>query len=513
MFKVIVVDDEPPILNAIARMIEQTNSNFKVVGKALNGEDALILIKDQKPDVVFTDVKMPVMDGLQLIENLMHLTPKPVCVILSGYKEFEYAKKALHYGAFEYLIKPLNLDILKNLLDDIFKKLYQTKKSREIVELENMVNNSASFTAVNMFDYKKYICLLLCAGSYCSYHSSSLTPGKDFWIRESLENLILANLNQLVNFWVIDGEHENEKIALIGSDLMSDIEIACIPTKISDLLNSHNVPLTIITSVIFESIDLFGTKVHTLQNILKKYIVFGSSQLIAENKLEQIGRKDTGEIINPSWKSFFSTLILNRQKESFKQNIRSFLTLCESKLCRQLILEKILQEIYGLFCKKSDLKLSDKLIDIQMELNELITYSTSYQLLFEGLSYLTEDLFDGSRAEKTEEREQQEIIERIDDYIKSNYSKPINLQTLSAEFGLVPQYLGRKYKNARGMTPNDFILQLRIEKSKELLSVEPPITIKDIAEAIGYEDPFYLSRIFKIVTGKSPSEFRSLNKD
>ena len=73
---------------------------------------------------------------------------------------------------------------------------------------------------------------------------------------------------------------------------------------------------------------------------------------------------------------------------------------------------------------------------------------------------MTDDLFSSSRQEKTDDDDQLQIIEKIDEYIKSNYSKPINLQTLSDVFGFVPQYLGRKYKKVKGVTPNDFIMQL-----------------------------------------------------
>jgi len=118
MIKVVVVDDEPYLLRSIKQSIEETNGSFAVVGEALDGESALEVIRRTRPDVIFTDIRMPVLDGLELIEELRRAKEEVLPVILSGYQDFEYAKRALQIGVEDYLLKPINAKALGKLLDE-----------------------------------------------------------------------------------------------------------------------------------------------------------------------------------------------------------------------------------------------------------------------------------------------------------------------------------------------------------------------------------------------------------
>ena len=115
-FKVIVADDEKLIANNIARKIEESNDAFEVVAKAGTGQEALALVQQLLPDVVFSDIKMPEMDGIELIERLKMRNPSVLTVIVSGYSDFEYTRSAIRYDAVDYLLKPVNPEDLKQLL-------------------------------------------------------------------------------------------------------------------------------------------------------------------------------------------------------------------------------------------------------------------------------------------------------------------------------------------------------------------------------------------------------------
>ncbi len=118
-YRVIIAEDENLIAKNIAKHIEAENPNFKVAGIYSNGEDALNAIKQQPPDVVFTDISMPVMTGLELASEIHRGMNHVKCVIITGYADFEYAREALHYGVEEYLLKPVDVEelgkVLKNL--------------------------------------------------------------------------------------------------------------------------------------------------------------------------------------------------------------------------------------------------------------------------------------------------------------------------------------------------------------------------------------------------------------
>jgi len=119
MIRVLIAEDEPPIARAAGRMIEEYSSRFSVIGYAINGQIALERMRENPADVVFTDVRMPVMDGLRLASEIGASFPGCVVVILSGYQEFSYARSALRSGVFDYLLKPLNRKDLGAVLEKI----------------------------------------------------------------------------------------------------------------------------------------------------------------------------------------------------------------------------------------------------------------------------------------------------------------------------------------------------------------------------------------------------------
>ncbi|WP_069998316.1 response regulator transcription factor [Cellulosilyticum sp. I15G10I2] len=128
MYKVIVCEDEVMILDNIVKKINQSELGFEVVAKAINGKQAIELIEENLPDVIVSDIKMPLMDGLELIGKVDIKYPYIKKIIISGYAEFEYAKKAMKFNTFDYLLKPV-----KN--DELIQTLIKLK-----MELDNEFN-------------------------------------------------------------------------------------------------------------------------------------------------------------------------------------------------------------------------------------------------------------------------------------------------------------------------------------------------------------------------------------
>lgn len=146
IFPVIIVEDENLIAKNIAKHIEAENSKFKVVGIYSNGEDALNAIKEQPPAVVFTDISMPVMSGLELAAEINRTMSHIKCVIITGYADFEFAKQAMHYEVKDYLLKPLDTEelhlVLKNLelsLTEISDKMHSENSNESTMSPEEIV--------------------------------------------------------------------------------------------------------------------------------------------------------------------------------------------------------------------------------------------------------------------------------------------------------------------------------------------------------------------------------------
>ncbi|ALB45148.1 response regulator transcription factor [Clostridium beijerinckii] len=145
-FSVIVVEDEKLIAKNIIKNIYRANENFEVIGTANNGREALELIETLLPNIVFTDIRMPIMDGLELTKLIFEKYPFIHCVIISGHSDFSYARTAIRYGVSDYLLKPINLGELTTTLSNIEKILlasqndfniseFTYKKPNEIVDL------------------------------------------------------------------------------------------------------------------------------------------------------------------------------------------------------------------------------------------------------------------------------------------------------------------------------------------------------------------------------------------
>lgn len=119
MVKVIVAEDEELILNHIIKNIQQIDLEFVIVGAAQNGKQALEMIEEFSPDLLLTDIRMPVIDGLELLKNVALNYPYIKTIVISGYSEFDYAKQAIKYGVNDYLLKPLELEELRKALAKI----------------------------------------------------------------------------------------------------------------------------------------------------------------------------------------------------------------------------------------------------------------------------------------------------------------------------------------------------------------------------------------------------------
>lgn len=142
VYRVVVAEDEERVLRHLVKKIHQAQMGFQVVGEAYTGKQALLLVEELKPEIVFTDIKMPTMDGLELLEHLHFRYPHVKTVILSGYAEFEYAQKAITYGVKGYLLKPIDIKALWKILRELWVILEtEQKKLQEKFPLEIRTHN------------------------------------------------------------------------------------------------------------------------------------------------------------------------------------------------------------------------------------------------------------------------------------------------------------------------------------------------------------------------------------
>lgn len=128
MLKVLIADDKPSVTSGLRRLVPWERLNACVVGECANGKEALDLALEQQPDVVITDIRMPVMDGLELCKQLHERMPNTLLIVLSAFHDFAYAQTAMRYGVSEYILKPID----KPKLDMLTEKIAQASQERTV---------------------------------------------------------------------------------------------------------------------------------------------------------------------------------------------------------------------------------------------------------------------------------------------------------------------------------------------------------------------------------------------
>jgi two-component system, response regulator YesN len=510
--RVVVVDDEPYLLRSVKQSIETAHADFSVVGEALDGEQAIQVIERLRPDIVFTDIRMPIVDGLGLIEELRRRNCEAQPVILSGYQDFDYAKRAMRLEVADYLLKPIDPLALEKLLGELHEKIEGRRKARRQAALESILRNKAAREAVcpagreeegDLFSrYEGYACLYVCSGPYCAYSSAWTAALAEPSFAVDLEAILARCLDKGEDCWVMDVDRANERIVVIGtaSGLASrSYELA---SRIHHALDLPGFSVTTVASHLHGKPDELSSLAPRMRSCLLHRSVFGESRLL---RLEDPPRRSEGEEGNraPFQEKPFSVLVLNRRRDQLKQEIGRILKACEAGHCTQYALERQLRRICVLlFGLREDPSTPEERIE------SILGESRGYAEVYDGLCFLVDDLFDRFDRDRAPTEDLDSSMKKVDQYLVSNFSTLSSLETVARLFRMTPSYLSGAYKKSMGVSPLKRITQLRIEKAKELLAMSPRIAIKEISDAIGYDDPYYFSRIFKTVVGRSPSQFR-----
>ena len=134
MWKVLIADDEPKIRRGLRATVERLRPDMKVVAEAEDGETALALVESEKPDILMIDIRMPFLNGLELIDRINQVHRDCVIIVVSGHDEFEYAKRALQLKVFEYVLKPVPAEMLASVLERAEAELAGTRRQNKYID-------------------------------------------------------------------------------------------------------------------------------------------------------------------------------------------------------------------------------------------------------------------------------------------------------------------------------------------------------------------------------------------
>lgn len=518
MLKVIIADDEPYICSLLQNLINWEEIGFYIVGIANNGRIALEMIKSQKPDVVITDIRMPGLDGLDLVKEVQQIDLNVSFILISGHKEFEYAYSAIKYGVEYYMLKPINKEELLNNLYLIKSKLFQKQdietsltKMAEIARkglLIKIASSSADLKELNlqalsanyMFD-KNFSCcsLALMKPDY----KIDLENSQKKVIKEQIETLIYKYLNNssldletLIN-------DDGILIFMNHSDTI-DVQALC------NELQSHTYKKYYEYCSITISIDINVTPLNQIsydkiKNTLIHRISVGTNQVInsflVSPESKTLLNKDSLSIYKqaieisdkPTMESWFAN-----HRILFLDKTISPISQFNQALQLTQILEVSLEELYhGSETNSFDMVLTQK------ALFDATTRLSLFTKMKEIVLSEMEKYIAYNSGKDTH------YVRIAKQYISEHYHESISLEDIASLLYVNPSYFSGLFKKDEGINFIDYLTNYRIGMAKELLK-DRKLNIAEVGNMIGYKNAKYFSKIFYKVVGITPSDYKKL---
>lgn len=493
MIRVLLAEDEPRILKDLCHLIE-TQPQFLVCGCAENGQEALELLQSDTcaPDVLITDIRMPGMDGLALLEKAKRLWPKLECVIISGYSEFSYAKRALVLGVNEYLLKPVKTQELFDLLEELATKITQAYLEKGVgtsMEMRSQFTVDAPKDEIN-------VALLVCVGGF-PIHTVHNTEHTDFWGNMNLEQILKAAVPQAQS-WMMQGKTPVEKNIVLSFRGNALREVQAAVQQLFERFLTLQAPITMGYKKDFGPLYTVGPHAKALRKLLRNRTVTGLSQLLEIDALPVSYHSiEPFSVVQEEMLLLFERQMLAVFFSTLEKTVHEMETVCMPQAL-----------IWQFFCRLLErccliLNLAHH-ADYESDLADAILISESFVALAKNLNGVFSDLFETAVNTQHQYESRDRVVRLVDSFIRQNYAQPINTQTLAEQFGLTPAYLSKIFRVYKSLSPVEYIVVLRIQKAQQLLSENEKMSVKEVAALVGYEDPFYFSKVFKKITGHAP---------
>ena len=520
MFNILVTDDEQIVIDSLSFIINKNFADEMKVFTALSGTEAIEIVMKENIDIIFMDINMPGLSGLETVSVITKLKPNIVFVILSAFDRFQYAQEAINLGAYKYITKPVNRNVVIETIRGAMQ-LVQEKQGKLSADMElhkkldlvsPMIENDFIYACI--YNNEKSIDL----SSYLDYFNLTDNP----WVFCCFEFPNINSDNQYSTYLKIHELLNTEHRCLVSSFIMNRIvvyfpifsenpEYSEIQEQIKKFYTSLSYNITAgiragVSSVFSDKSKLQSSYSEALSALNK---ASNDGGLIFTDGITYSSEQNT--LSRKASTNEFKNQIINKLSSGDSNGVKSFLELFTSELIAQkLAIDKIKNAFFELIVTANNATHEqNKTFTSETFDNAFATMSTinDTKLIKEfAQKFLMECTQAVSSVKKAEENP---IIKKVCAYVDENLSSDISLETAADFVGVSSFYLSKLFKEEKGETFINFISDKRLEKSRQLLS-ETSLSIKEITAEVGYNDQNYFSRIFKTKYGLSPKEYRKV---
>ena len=535
--KVFLVEDEVIIRSGVKKSINWEQEGYEFVGEASDGELAYPMILKEKPDILITDIRMPFMDGLELSRLVKKELPDIKILILSGYDEFEYAKKAIKIGVTEYLLKPISAAKLTEVLNAVAETIRQENEEKNLLETyfaemrENTERDKMRlFEKLLMGDLS--MGEILEAGERFGMNlGASCYKIVLFKILANLENHVYAEqmvdacssveqaASMMEGVYVFQRGVEGWAFLLTAQDEKSMEESAKILYQ--------NLKQAMKNYTQLEYFGGIGSTVPRIRSLKQSFreadrafaarFVEETNQIISQKEFEKSqmeeGLKMQGVVQIGKSREMLQKFLSNGTREEVKAFSDAYISRIEeenirSTMVRQYVVIDVCIVILS-FCER--ISSANRL---QEEAEELQKMMQKIHSLSEIKKYVVRLLNEAIELRDAESgRRYSDLIAAAKKEIENHYmTEEISLNTVAISVGMSPSYFSSIFSKEAGKTFVEYLTEVRIEKAKEFLMCCSMKT-SEIGYEVGYKDPHYFSYIFKKVQGCSPKEYRARGKE
>ncbi len=525
--KVLIVDDEPFIIEGLCRVIDWEAQGFEIIHKSHSPLEAFEYLQTTKVDLVITDIKMPEMTGLELLEKVRkELHQDTSFIILSGYNDFGYARKAMQYECLDYLLKPINRQELLNALDKARKQHEQKEQAQEKddrYQKELFTRNLipilyGQFDSQNMAQVKQMIGQ--CPDCrYISIELNSMTPK----IAAMTEDQKISQLKQLYNkICSLFPEHELRvlfhlfvRTSSYDIGLILDKEMAQNSILYERVERGEANFIKYLKEYLSDVFDLplqffVGNKVSDIGSITRSVSSMMVSRTISNMDALTQYKPDSGSLNleeNRTAKSQADALIAaveQNNKEDITDNARNLLFTMEkadyanANLIISYIFYSLMHLAYELDQNINQAEIFQSISENALEELFLEENARNVELfLQEYASYLAQ--LRGNQAKG--------VLADIENDMRQNYRDNVTLKELSQKYFINAAYLGQIFRKQFNESFKDHLNRIRAEKACDLL-IKTDMRIYEIAEEVGYKDLDYFIEKFISFYGVTPAKFR-----